>query len=133
MVDGIEIYEYHGAGYKPLVYSNDWMVAFLNYEDSMSLEIACDIERHVKTDEVFLLLQGRAALYLVAADQPLRVIEMQPGLVYNVTRGTWHNLLATKEAVFAIVENRDTDKFDTEIRPLNIEERQRLLEQFPGI
>lgn len=133
MVDGIEIYEYHGAGYKPLVYSNNWMVALLNYEDSMSLENACDIERHVKTDEVFLLLQGRAALYLVAADQPLRVIEMQPGLVYNMTRGTWHNLLATKEAVFAIVENRDTDKFDTEIRPLNIEERQRLLEQFPGI
>lgn len=130
-MDGLEIYEYHGGGYKPLVYNNEWMVALLNFEDCMSQEKACEIERHVKTDEVFVLLQGRAAFYLVAGDQPLRVIEMQPGLIYNVTQGTWHNLLATKDAMFAIVESRDTDKFDTEIRPLTIEERQLLLELFP--
>ena len=132
MVNGIEIYEYHGAGYKPLVYSHDWMVALLNYEDLMGLEKAHEIERHVKTDEVFILLKGRAAFYLVAGDQLLQVIELKPGQVYNVIKGTWHNLLATKEAVFAIVENRDTDVFDTEIRPLTGEERQRLLGQAPG-
>ena len=131
-MDGIEIYEYNGEGYKPLVYSNDWMVALLNYEDSMRLEKAREIERHVKTDKVFILLKGQASLYLVMNDQPLQIVEMQPGRVYNVTRGTWHNLLATQEAVFAIVENRDTDKFDTEIRALSVEERQRLPEQFPG-
>jgi len=57
---------------------------------------------------------------------------LQPGLVYKVKKGTWHNLLAPKEAVFAIVENRDTDVFDVEIRPLAGEERQGLLGQAPG-
>lgn len=132
MANGIEIYEYNGAGYKPLVYSHDWMVALLNYEDIMGLDKALDIERHAQTDEVFILLRGRAAFYLVMEGQPLQVVELQPGLVYKVKKGTWHNLLATKEAVFAIVENRDTDIFDTEIRPLAGEEWQGLLGQVPG-
>jgi len=132
LANGIEIYEYNGAGYKPLVYSHDWMVALLNYEDIMGLDKALDIERHAQTDEVFILLRGRAAFYLVMEGQPLQVVELQPGLVYKVKKGTWHNLLATKEAVFAIVENRDTDIFDTEIRPLAGEEWQGLLGQVPG-
>lgn len=131
MVQGLEIFEYHQAGYMPLVYSHDWMVALLNYEPSMGVENAIEIERHVKTDEVFILLHGKAALYLVAGDQLLRVMEMKPGLIYNVKKGTWHNLLATKDVVLAIVENRDTDKYDTELRPLIVDEKQEILRQLP--
>ena len=131
-MNGIEVYEYNNAGYKPLVYSQGWMVALLNYENLMDPEKAHEIERHLKTDEVFILLKGQAAFYLVAADQPLQVVEIKPGQVYNVIKGTWHNLLATKDAAFAIIENRDTDVFDTEIRPLTGEERQCMLGQVPG-
>jgi hypothetical protein len=132
LAQGIEVYEFTGPGYKPLVYSQDWMVALLNYEDIMGLEKALEIERHVKTDEVFLLLKGQAVFYLIAGDQPLQVAELKPGLIYNVHAGTWHNLLATQEAVFAIVENRDTDRFDTEIRPLSRVERERMRTLLPG-
>lgn len=132
MVNGIEIHEYAGAGYRPLVYNQGWMVALLNYEDIMRPDRATEIERHLKTDEVFILLQGQAAFYLESEGQPLRVVELKPGLIYNVTKGTWHNLLATRDAALAIVENRDTDKFDTEIRPLTDEERQRMFGQLPG-
>jgi mannose-6-phosphate isomerase-like protein (cupin superfamily) len=131
LVNGIEVHEYTGAGYKPLVYGQGWMVALLNYEDIMRPDRATEIERHVKTDEVFILLEGRAVFYLESEGQPLRVVELKPGLVYNVTQGTWHNLLATRDATLAIVENRDTDKFDTEIRPLTDEERQRMFGQLP--
>jgi hypothetical protein len=131
LVNGIEIHEYTGAGYKPLVYGQGWMVALLNYEDIMRPDRATEIERHVKTDEVFILLEGRAAFYLETEGQPVRVVELKPGLVYNVTKGTWHNLLATQDATLAIVENRDTDKYDTEIRPLTGKEREHLLGQLP--
>jgi len=104
----------------------------LNYEDIMGLDRAIEIERHVKTDEVFILLKGQAAFYLVAEGQPLQVLELKPGLVYNVIKGTWHNLLATQDAAFAIIENRDTDKFDTEIRQLTDQEHQSMLGQLPG-
>jgi mannose-6-phosphate isomerase-like protein (cupin superfamily) len=131
LIKGLEIYEYTGTGYKPLVYCQGWMVALLNYEDIMRPDRATKIERHMKTDEVFILLEGQAAFYLETEGQPPRVVELKPGLVYNVTKGTWHNLLATREAALAIVENRDTDKFDTEIRPLTEEERQGMLGQLP--
>jgi mannose-6-phosphate isomerase-like protein (cupin superfamily) len=122
----MEVYEFTDPGYRPLVYSQDWMVALLNYEGIMGLERALEIERHKKTDEVFILLKGQAAFYLIAGDQPLQIVELKPGLIYNVRAGTWHNLLATPQAVFAIVENRDTDRFDTELRPLSYEERKRM-------
>lgn len=132
MTQGLEVFEYNKQGYMPLVYSNGWMVALLNYEPIMAVEKAVDIERHNQTDEVFILLAGEAALYLVKEDQPLDVVELKPGRIYNVLKGTWHNLLATPDATFAIVEDLDTDKFDTEIRPLALRERQAMLRQLPG-
>lgn len=132
MTQGLEVFEYNRKGYMPLVYSNGWMVALLNYEPIMRVEKAVDIERHKQTDEVFILLAGKAAFYLVWDDQPLEVVELKPGRIYNVLKGTWHNLLATTDATFAIVENRDTDKYDTEIRPLALEEKQEILRRLPG-
>ncbi len=132
MARGIEIHKFNGAGYKPLVYSHDWMVALLNYEEIMALEKAQEIERHKQSDEVFILLKGNAAFYLVEEGQPLEVEELEQELVYNILAGTWHNLLATKDAVFAIMETRDTDKSDTEIRRLADNERVQLLAQLPN-
>lgn len=128
---GVEIHTHVEVGYQPLVYSHDWMVALLNFEESMQPGKAVDIERHAQTDEVFILLKGQAALYVVTGDEPLAVVEMQQGLVYNVTKATWHNLLATRDAQFAIIENRDTDKFDTQVRPMTDGERERLKVQLP--
>jgi len=127
----LEVYEWNQAGYKPLVCSHDWMVALLNFEENMEAKNATQIEHHVDTDEVFILLKGKAAFYLVADQAPLEVIEMKAGLVYNVPRGVWHNLLATKEAVFAIIENRGTDKEDTEIRSMTDAERKTLFAHLP--
>ena len=132
MTDGLETYEHHEQGYMPLVYGNSWMVALLNHEPIMDVEKAVEIERHNLTDEVFILLKGMAAFYLVREDQPLELVELKPGCIYNVIKGTWHNLLATKDASFAIVENRDTDKVDTEIRPLSLQEKQQILRKLPG-
>ncbi len=131
LIEGLEVYEHNTAGYQPRVYSRDWMVALLNHEDIMRLENALEIERHAQTDEVFILLNGQAALYLVAGDRPLQVVEMKPGSIFNVLKGTWHNLLATEEAKFAIIENRDTDKYDTEIRKLTEMELEVMHRQLP--
>jgi mannose-6-phosphate isomerase-like protein (cupin superfamily) len=132
MIQGLDIHEFTTPGYKPLVYSSDWMVALLNYDDSMAYETSTQIERHVHTDEVFILLAGQAAFYLLTDDQTLQVVELKPGLIYNVYAGTWHGLLATPEASFAIVENRDTNLFDTELRPLTQDERQSIFSQLPA-
>ena len=117
MVEGVEVYGWTDQGYRPLVFSDGWMVALLNWEPSMDVEKATEMERHKETDEVFILLKGQAAFY-VATAEGLRVFEAKPGLVYNVRRGTWHNLIATHDVAFLIVENRDTHLRDTETRKL---------------
>lgn len=119
--DAVEAHTWAGEGYQPLVFSAGWMVALLNWEPLFDPAHLREIERHVQTDEVFILLRGRAVLF-VATDQGLELLEMLPGALYNVRQGTWHNLVATRDAAWAIVEGRDTHLHDTEVRPLSTAE-----------
>jgi mannose-6-phosphate isomerase-like protein (cupin superfamily) len=130
MEEPLEILNYIKEGYKPLVFSADWQVALLNWEPICDLENAGEIERHVHTDEVFVLWKGRGLLF-VATPQGLQVEDMQPGVIYNVRRGVWHNLLSTRDASWIIVENRDTHLHDTEIRQMTGDEWHTLNENIP--
>ena len=128
----LEIHNWHGAGYCPLVFSDDWQLALLNWEPSFSLENLGEIERHVASEEVFVLVHGRALLFVFDAAGQLASSDMQPGVVHNVLRGSWHNLLATPDASWVIVEKRDTHLHDTHLRQMVTEERQALLERLPS-
>jgi hypothetical protein len=64
-----------------------------------------------------VLWRGRAVIF-VSDGARLQAEEMQPGAIYNVPQGVWHNLLATRDASWIIVENRDTHLGDTELRPM---------------
>ena len=128
----IEIYDWDEEGYKPLVFSQSWQVALLNWEPLFDRSNLTEIERHNHTDEVFVLLRGRAVLVTKSDDGPLQAVEMAPGKVYNVPCGAWHNLVATRDASFLIVENRDTHLYDTELRPIRAEELKALDAQLPA-
>jgi len=114
-----------------LVFSDGWMVALLNWEPIMDFEKATEIERHKETDEVFILLKGQAAMY-VDTKEGIQVFGMQAGLIYNVTKATWHNLVATRDVAFLIVENRDTHLRDTETRKLGPLEMEALKSKLPS-
>lgn len=117
-------------GYQPLLISDGWQVAILNWETSMEPEKISEIERHINTDEVFMLGQGRAALYTVI-DTVVQLVDLEPGILYNVPRGRWHNLIATRDASLWIVENRDTHLHDTEIRKMSSKEIQQIRSLLP--
>ena len=51
----LEIFDYTGAGYDPTMHFDTWRVAFLNYCDDFEREKFCRMERHMLTDEVFVL------------------------------------------------------------------------------
>ncbi len=127
----LQIERHDGQGYLPLVFSAGWQAAILNWEPPIDLAQLGEIERHTRTDEVFVLWRGRAALFVRTGDQIL-VTDLQPGLVYNCTCGTWHNLLASRDVSILIVENRDTHLDDTEIRRLTDPERVQILAQLPA-
>jgi len=130
MTRGLETYRWTGVGYKPLVFGDGWQAALLNWEPLFGPTNLSEIERHLETDEVFVLWRGRGALFIAAANG-IELTEMEPGVIYNVPRGVWHNLLATPDASWLIVENRDTHLHDTEIRQLTKLERAQILAQLP--
>lgn len=127
----LEVYEFSGEGFKPLVFSEGWQAALLNWEPLFERQNLDEIERHNKTDEVFVLLRGRALLFTHPDDGALQAVEMKAGAIYNVPAGVWHNLVATRDVSFLIVENRDTHLHDTEIRPITAAELAQLDAQLP--
>lgn len=126
----LQAYRWAGTGYKPLVFSDGWQAALLNWEPLFAPANLGEIERHVETDEVFVLWRGRGALF-VSTPTGVDLTEMEPGVIYNVPRGAWHNLLATPDASWLIVENKDTHLHDTETRQLTGAERTQILAQLP--
>ncbi len=107
----IEVLEYHGTGYKPLMAFSAWRVAVLNYTPELQPVQLNKMQRHDLTDEVFVLLQGRCILFLGEGQQiveRIHAVDMQPGKVYNIRKGCWHTHTLSEGAQVLIVENDDT-------------------------
>ena len=64
MNDLIEIKCYDGKGYQPLIDFDSWRVAILRWEEASLPGNIGFMERHTQTDEVFVLLGGKATLIL---------------------------------------------------------------------
>ena len=129
----IERHDWTGVGYAPLIFDGDWQAALLNWEPPIDAAGCHEIERHARTDEVFILLQGRAWLFArMDESEAWRHEDLRPGRLYNLARGAWHNLIASRDARLAIVERRDTHLDDTELRPLTAAEQRDLRALWPA-
>lgn len=107
----LEIHEYLGEGYKPLIDFNCWRVAVLRYLDELQPDRISYFERHNETDEVFVLLQGQAVLFMGKGDDTVEEVipnVMKNGVFYNVKCGAWHAVALSRDATILLVENRDT-------------------------
>jgi mannose-6-phosphate isomerase-like protein (cupin superfamily) len=102
----------------------------MNWEPRFDLTNVGRVERHNKTDEVFVLTHGRGVLF-VDDDEAIRVFDMELGVVYNVTCGTWHSVIGTRESSWLIVESNDTSQENTDFRELTLEELGILRKQYP--
>jgi ureidoglycolate hydrolase len=128
----IEILEYIGEGYKPLVDYGDWRVAILRYIDELQPDRIKEMERHTETDEVFVLFQGQGVLLVGGVGSQVDAIYpqvMEFGKLYNVKRNVWHSILLSLDASVLLVENRNTSKSNSEYSSLTREQREAILEQ----
>lgn len=92
-----------------------WKVAYITYSsqyDEMKI-----VKRHNLSDEVFLLLKGSASLFTCDRQIPDNFIEtnLEKEKMYNVTKGTWHHLKVSKDALLTVVENSNTTKDNTDV------------------
>ena len=126
----LEITDYTGEGYRPLIDYGQWRVAILRYIDELLPENISKMQKHNETDEVFVLLSGRCLLFLGEGDDAVGAIhaaDMQPLQLYNVKRGAWHTHVLDEAATVLIVENRDTSLANSPEIELTADQRRQLI------
>lgn len=107
----IEICQFQGEGYMPVLSSDGWRVAVVNSCERLLESNIARIERHFETDEVFVLLRGEATLFI---GEERKRYSMESGKVYNVKRGVWHCLALKPDSGLLVIENDNTSDNNTE-------------------
>ncbi len=117
-MNGLEVLNYDGKGYFSHFSFEEWKIAYLNHAPMFTPEGITYLERHNKTDEVFILLEGEATLLMGENAQEIR---MEKFVSYIVKKSAWHNIMVSEDAKVLIVENKDTGKHNSEYLPFRYE------------
>ena len=110
-ISGVDIYDYKNDNYMTVMRYGAWRIAYLNNGDKFFEKNFQRIERHLQTDEAFILLEGEATLII---GEELNRIKMEPHKVYNVPKGVWHHIFTGEGTRVVIVENEDTGADNSE-------------------
>ena len=127
----LEIREYTGPGYQPIIDYSSWRVAILNYIEEIRPDLIDSMERHNDTDEVFVMLKGQGLLFIGEGETKIEKVHpqvMEFGKMYNVKRGVWHTVVLSRDGSVLIVENRDTSEENSDHSPLESAQRSLILE-----
>ena len=126
----LEIHEYHGQGYQPLVNSHIWRVALLNFTPNLIPDRIDEIQRHNETDEVFILLRGRCILFLGEGNDSVTRFyaqDLEPFRLYNIKRRVWHTHVLSPDAKVLIVENQNTSPANSPRLNLTASQRREII------
>lgn len=107
----VDILKYDGEGFNILMSYGQWRIAALNSADRFKKENFCRMERHIETDEVFILFKGSASLVIGGSEEKpgeLEIIDMVSGVLYNVKKKVWHHVFLEADTELILVENADT-------------------------
>lgn len=100
-----------GAGIGGTVEGREYTILLLNFLPRLSPDKITDMQRHLETDESFILLQGKAVLFAAAGEEAPGELEhyvMEPGVIYTVPKNIWHTQCMTEDAKILLVENSGT-------------------------
>lgn len=126
----LEVKDYTGEGYSPVVDFESWRVAILNYCDELLPQNIDNMQRHNETDEVFVLLKGEFVLFIGEGKErveKIHAVKLQPFKIYNVKKGVWHTHSLSMDASVLIVENRETTVENSPRIDITPEQRQKLV------
>ena len=125
----IETYRHEGKGYNPFLIKEGWQVAQLNYTPEQDPLAIDKMDRHLLTDEVFVLLQGTAVLIgaqLSDGQFQFDCVRMKAGVTYNIPTGMWHNIAMNPGSEVILFERDGTHLGDFEFSPLSEDQIQDL-------
>ena len=110
----IEKFKYDGEDFKVVMAYEGWRIGILRNSERFSASSHI-WERHLLTDEAFVLLSGAAVLYAKDDDGSTEKVEMKPCTVYNIPKNVWHHIIvADEKTTVLVVENSNTSQANTE-------------------
>ncbi len=129
----IEIKEYTEPGYAPVIDYESWRVAVLNDIDELEVSNLRTMQKHLLSDEVFVLLKGSCTLFTAGNGKEVgtvRSTNLEPYKCYNVKAGVWHTHTLTENSSVLIVENRNTCDDNSPTVVLDEEQLRQLRESY---
>ena len=118
----MEILGSEAEGFCAIKSTEHWTVAIINDSAAMHLENVESVSRHNETDEVFVLLAGKACVYVGGGEKTpvtLRRHELECGKAFVVTRGSWHATVTTPGCKIFVTENAGTGSANTDRIPVS--------------
>lgn len=113
---------FEGEGLKRVVESGTWFVGIKNWKPANDAAQFDAMERHMETDEVFVLLEGGCTLLVDQSENnncsDIRCIAMERNRVYCIHPGVWHNTITSRDAKLILMENRNTSMDNSEVQSL---------------
>jgi len=124
--------------YSPLVEHGQWRVAAICASEHNSADAIKQLERHNETDEVFVLMRGKAILFAATGQGEsgtgrINNVEMEPLRVHNVKRGVWHACALGPDAVVLVVENSGTGRSNSDYSQLTTDQRRLVIDTCVGL
>lgn len=113
----VEVHSCLVRGYASLVDHESWRVASVCKREDEAIDRLKKVHRHLKTDEVFVLLQGAATLFVAEESRKSDAwceVPMEQLTLYRVKRGVWHACVLQPDSTVLIVENSDTNEGNSE-------------------
>jgi mannose-6-phosphate isomerase-like protein (cupin superfamily) len=125
----IETLEFSGEGMNRIYENAKWMVGIKNWKPANDITGIDCLERHNKTDELFVLLNGRCALIYAnerGEDLDIQAVEMEPLKVYTIPATLWHNTVTRRDTKMVLIEDSATGSANSNILPLSPDQIERV-------
>ncbi len=118
----IENYAFDGEGMQRVFENEKWTVGIKNWKPANDVTGIDCLERHNKTDELFVLVSGSCTLiYANETDKgyEFEAVKMEPNKVYNIPATLWHNTITRKDTKMILIEDSNTSMENSNILSLN--------------
>lgn len=121
----IAMYEFEQEGLQRVFENEKWMVGIKNWKPANDITGINCLERHNKTDELFVLTAGSCTLiYANETDSGMEfgAVKMEPKKVYNIPASLWHNTVTQKDTKMILIEDSNTSMENSDILSLDEEQ-----------
>jgi hypothetical protein len=121
-LDRIENFTYSGAGMQKVYENSKWTVGIKNYKPANDIVMIASLERHNKTDELFVLLEGECTLVWAEelnGELNFSAVVMKRGALYKIPQSLWHNTVTTPQTKMILIEDPSTGADNSDNYDLN--------------